>query len=418
MDRRKFIRVAGAQAGVLLGAGAYGPGPVAASALGGGRAPAIGRSSPEIVVIGAGAFGGWTAYHLQAMGHQVTLVDLYGPGNSRSTSGDETRGIRTGYGDNELWTRWAKLAIERWKEWDAAWGTKMFTTTSDVTMRAEWDPFLTATKEMWDRVGVRYEVIDYDEASYRFPQIELDGFTTGLFELDAGVGRSRYACLTVAEQFQRLGGQVMVAKADPGSANGRQLNELRLTPGDRLSAQTYVFAVGPWFPKLMPKLMEERIRIPLGHVFYFGAPPGDLRFSHPNMPSFNFPGVTGWPILDHDSRGFRVRTGGRPPEDPDLSVRWIAEEFHEPARRLLRERFPALGDAPILETRACHYETSISRQFIIDRHPDYDNVWIAGGGSAEGYKFGPVVGPYVAERVTGRETDPVLAETFSMPELP
>src|SRR5690606_14682769 len=115
MDRRKFIKVAGVQTGALL-AGAGCTTPAASSAL--PSAPGPRGASPEIVVIGGGAFGGWTAYHLQRLGHQVTLVDLYGPGNSRATSGDETRGIRTGYGENILWSRWAKEAIERWRAWD------------------------------------------------------------------------------------------------------------------------------------------------------------------------------------------------------------------------------------------------------------------------------------------------------------
>lgn len=410
MDRRQFIKAAGAQGAAIAAAGLASPAHAAS-------APAVrvgGAAAPEIVVIGGGAFGGWTAYHLQRAGHQVTLVDLYGPGNSRATSGEETRGIRTGYGDNVLWSTWAKEAIERWKSWDSEWGTRMFTTTGDLCMRADSAGFLDASMATWDSVGIRYERLDHAEASYRFPQMNLDGFAVGVFEPDAGVARARYACLTVAEQFQALGGEIVVAHADIGTRTGDRLDDIILRPGERLSAQSFVFAVGPWFPKLMPSLMADRIRIPMGNVFYFGAPPGDLRFNAPNCPSYNFPGVTGWPIVDHDSRGFRVRTGGRPGDDPDTSIRWIAEEFHEPARQLLAQRFPALADAPLLETRSCHYEISSTGNFIIDTHPEFSNVWIAGGGSAEGFKFGPVIGPYVADRVTGRNTDLVLAETFSL----
>ena len=78
-------------------------------------------------------------------------------------------------------------------------------------------------------------------------------------------------------------------------------------------------------------------------------------------------------------------------------------------------RFPALRDAPLLETWACHYELSTNRNFIVDRHPELENVWIAGGGNAEGFKFGPVIGEYVARRVLGLETDPALAEAFKLP---
>jgi mono/diheme cytochrome c family protein len=149
-------------------------------------------------------------------------------------------------------------------------------------------------------------------------------------------------------------------------------------------------------------------------VHYFGTPPGNDRFTFPNMPSFNFPGVTGWPALPPDNRGFRVRLRGDIATDPDASQRVFDREKDKLARDFVRQRFPLLLGAPLLETRACHYEMSASRNFIIDRHPQFDNVWFAGGGSAEGFKFGPVVGEYVAKRVAGLETDAKLAEAFSL----
>jgi glycine/D-amino acid oxidase-like deaminating enzyme len=79
-------------------------------------------------------------------------------------------------------------------------------------------------------------------------------------------------------------------------------------------------------------------------------------------------------------------------------------------------RFPILKDAPLLETRSCHYEQTSSRNFIIDRHPEMSNVWIAGGGNAEGFKFGPVVGEYAAQRVLGEEGDAEIAKGFRIPE--
>ena len=54
-----------------------------------------------IVVVGAGAFGGWTALHLLRRGEQVTLIDAWGPGNSRASSGGETRIIRGTYGPSQ-----------------------------------------------------------------------------------------------------------------------------------------------------------------------------------------------------------------------------------------------------------------------------------------------------------------------------
>ena len=118
LDRRDFLKIAGVGAGALLTGCATAPGFLRS-----------GRSSSNVVVIGAGAFGGWTALHLQRMGARVTLVDMLGPGNSRSTSGDETRGVRSSYGDRphgELWMQWARLAMTRWKEWDAQYAKPLW----------------------------------------------------------------------------------------------------------------------------------------------------------------------------------------------------------------------------------------------------------------------------------------------------
>ena len=69
---------------------------------------------------------------------------------------------------------------------------------------------------------------------------------------------------------------------------------------------------------------------------------------------------------------------------------------------------------PIVETRICQVEQTGNGDFLIDRHPDYDNVWIAGGGSGHGYKHGPMVGQYVADRVEGKPADAELAKTFAL----
>lgn len=427
LDRRRFLRLAGSGvAGLALGACTRRTSPEAA-------APAFVRGRPDVVVVGAGAFGGWTALHLQKMGARVLLVDKYGPGNSRATSGGETRGVRTSYGDRPhglLWARWGQEAIRRWHEWDRKWERqylpRVFFPTGDLVFRAESEPFVERCIEAWDQLDTPYEVLDLDEVRHRWSAFRLEGIGVVLHEPGAGVVRARRAMESVAEVFRHRGGELRIGRADPvDRANGR-LARLRLTPGESLSepvsAGQYVFACGPWLPKVFPDVMGNRVRIPLGHTYYFGAPEADPRWNFPNLPSWNFPGVTGWPALPLDHRGFRVRTGGRPEQDPDLSQRTVDPEFHDRPREFLAERFPELGDAPILETRACHYELSPTRNFIIDRHPEMENVWIVGGGSAEAFKFGPVSGEYVARRVLERPIPDLfgqadeLAEGFRIPE--
>ena len=430
LDRRGFVKTAAAGAGaVLVGGGVQEAGATARDRptprVTGRSAPWVRRKqTPDIAVVGAGAFGAWTALNLQQSGAQVTLIDQYGPANSRATSGGETRGVRTSYGSRGtglLWTRWASESIRHWLAWDELWQDmllpRVFFTTSDLIMRDEWDDFMEGIRNAWDQLGIAYEVIDADEIRRRWPVIDLTDITVALWEQDAGVVRARRAIESVAQVFQHEGGEVKIARAAMGPANGRQLGALQLDPDESLSAGTYVFALGPWYPKAFPELMGDRVRIPIGHVAYFRTPPGDNSYSYPNLPSYNFPGVTGWPALGPDNRGFRVRTGGRgrgdeADTDPDTSRRWLEPEELERPRAFVTQRFPGLAEAPISETRACHYEISVTRNFFFDHHPDFDNVWFAGGGSAEGFKFGPMVGQYMAGRVLGTETDPELIEAF------
>ena len=447
LDRREFLKIAGVGAGALI-----------AGCAGGGPAVVSGRPSSRasVVVVGAGAFGGWTALHLQRMGARVTLVDMYGPGNSRSTSGDESRGVRTSYGDRphgELWMQWAYESITRWKQFDAEFGipakNQIFFTTGDLLMRESWEPFLTQTRAWWEKNKIPHETLPVDEVRKRWPVLGIDDIQAVLYEPHAGVVRARRSTQLVAEVFQREGGKLLIGRVVPpvpGEFDGRSV---KLTSGDTLSADTFVFAVGPWMYKTFA-LMQNRMRTPIGTVVYFATPPGDSRFMYPALPSFNFPGTTGWAALPVDNRGFRVRGGGggggrgnqqagnqqpaaqpanpqpaapQPVQsatdnvaDPDLSSRWVAPERLTGPRNFVTRRFPDLKDAPIAQTWACHYEQTSSRNFIIDRHPGMASVWLAGGGNAEAFKSGPMLGEYIAKRVLGDEGNPEIAKQFRIPE--
>jgi sarcosine oxidase len=458
VHRRDFLKAAGVQAGlVAVGAktlGAAEPPPSTPNVTPGRflSAPAINGKTYDVAVIGAGAFGGWTAYWARKLGASVVLVDAYGPGNSRSTSGDETRGVRTSYGDRphgEQWMQWASRSIQRWKAWDDEWGRdlkmRLFVTTGDFIFRNEWENFTRTTRDLFVKNGIKHESVDVEIVKKEFPQFDLRGITACLYEAEAGVVRARRSTQCVAEVLQKMGGDVVVARAYPGPLENGRITNLILNTHETVKAQHYVFALGPWLGKTFPGLLGPRMRNPIGRVCYFSTPHGDNRFEFPNMPSFNFPGVTGWPTLPFDSRGLRVRGGGGgggggrggggggqgqqqqqqapaappviggPEQDPDLSDRYVDPLTVERARAFLAERIPLMKDQPLNETRACHYEQSSSRNFIIDRHPDMANAWIAGGGSAEAFKSGPVIGEYVARRVLNKDLEPQLAAGFRIP---
>lgn len=463
LARRDFVRLAGLGAGGALA----GIAPLAAAAAQPSatfpvHAPRRGRPRPigHVVVIGAGCWGGFIAWHLRKAGNRVTLVDQYGVANSRATSGDETRGIRSSYGDRtlsaELWVRWARESITRWREFDQEhgkrFGTRFFYTTGDLLLRPAPESFSTKSREIWDKLGVRYEALDEAEAQKRWPQINSQGNQVLLYEPDAGVARARDSVQAVVTLARDAGVEFRVGRVSPGPiANGR-MQYVTLQDGTRLAGDAYVFATGAWMHKTLPEFMGGKTLRPLGHVAYFGTPVDDQRFTFPNIPSWNVPGVTGWAALPADSFGFRVRgslrtqaaapgaggpagAAGAPPaapgaaappppppaasnpadSDPDLSARWTTDRQIDGARNVLKRYFPAMGDAPILATRACHYEISVNRDFIVDRIPGAENAWITGQGQAEGFKFSIVIGEYAAWRIMGDGGDPAIADAFRYP---
>jgi glycine/D-amino acid oxidase-like deaminating enzyme len=148
-------------------------------------------------------------------------------------------------------------------------------------------------------------------------------------------------------------------------------------------------------------------------VFLFGPPPGDARFTWPNLPVFSEASYYGFP--DFDRRGVKVcPVGGSVEMDPDSDERVVTPHYVRRAYDYVTRRFPGLRGQPVIETRVCQLENTVDEHFLIDRHPDFDNVWIAGGGSGHGFKHGPVVGEYIADRAMGRPADPVYERLFSL----
>ena len=265
--------------------------------------------------------------NLRRMGAKVTLVDAYGPGNARSTSGDETRGVRSSYGDKtgalgELWMLWAREAMKRWIAFDDEWGREfrlnLFHTTGDLIMRTEWDNFQLRTKVWWDKNKIPYQILNPDDVRKAFPVISMDDITAVLYEPDAGVVRARRAAQTAAAVFEKLGGKIVIGRATPSKISNGRLEEITLDTGQTLRADKFVFAVGPWLAKTFPDILAKKTRVPIGYVCYFGTPVGDERFTFPNLPSFNFPGVTGLggvagrqPRLPRARRRARANASGR-----------------------------------------------------------------------------------------------------------
>jgi glycine/D-amino acid oxidase-like deaminating enzyme len=390
-SRRSFLKTS-AIAGAVYMAGS----PTFASSL---------RAS--VIVVGAGAFGGWSALQLLREGAKVTLIDAWGPGNSRASSGGETRVIRATYGPVGIYTQMVARAVQLWQENEQRWNVKLFFRTGALRMAGTDDSYERAALPLLKEAGVRFEKLSTADCVKRWPQINFEDISWSIYEPDSGYLAARRGCEAVLNAFLKEGGQYQQAQATPGPIAANRMQGISITPSEILNADSYVFACGPWLGKVFP-FLESIITPTRQEVFFFGTAAGDLRFSDAQLPAWidggkhHFYGIPG-----NHWRGFKMADDARGPViDPTTMERHASDEGLAAARAYLRLRFPAMAGAPLVESRVCQYENSTDHNFILDHHPEAENVWIVGGGSGHGFKHGPVMGEMVSNAVLGLKVPP------------
>jgi sarcosine oxidase len=357
----------------------------------------------DCVVVGAGVFGAWTTWHLATQKQHVLLVDAYGAGHSRASSGGETRIIRMGYGAYEIYTRWSLRSLELWKALFRATNHALFLQTGVLWLAGERDTRLDETISTLRHCGVTLELLDRAALGKRYPQVNFANVSRGLLEPESGVLLARRAVACVMEDALRRGAQFEIAQvSSPQPRASHRLDFIETSSGARISAGQFVFACGPWLGKVFPELLGQRIFPTRQEVFFFGTPAGDSRFIPPFLPTWLFQEEEAYGMPDIEARGLKLaRDAHGEHVDPDTHSRLVSRAGVDWAQNFVARRFPALKAAPIVETRVCQYENTSNGDFLIDRHPELANVWLAGGGSGHGFKHGPALGEYLAGQMSG-----------------
>lgn len=370
-------------------------------------------SGLHVAVVGAGAFGGWTALALRQRGARVTLVEAHAAGHPRSSSGGETRVIRHMY-SNVRDVRMAARSLALWQQAQKSWSRRLLHVPGVLFMRqSPGRAFFEAAGRAMREAGVDYETLEPGDVNRRWPMIRLDGIEAAAFEPQSGYLLARRACHAVIEAFERAGGDYQIAAAAPGPLTAGRMSAVQLGDGCRLEADRIVFACGPWLGSLFPDLLAPHLRISRQEVFYFGTPAGDVRHGESEMPIWADFGDKFWyGIPGSERRGFKIADDTLGPEiDPEHDDRIPSAEGIESARAYIAERFPALSRAPLVDARVCQYTNTPDGAFILDRHPEAENVWFLGGGSGHGFKHGPALGELAAASVL---TDQVIEPGFAL----
>jgi glycine/D-amino acid oxidase-like deaminating enzyme len=366
---------------------------------------------PRVVVVGAGAFGGWSALWLVRRGARVTLVDARGAGHIHASSGGETRVIRALYGTNAAAMRLALRSMVLWREEQARLGVELYRERGVLWMTTtEDDASLRAALPLLREAGHPFEEMTPAAAARRFPVMHLDDARRVVLEPAAGYLLARRACETIAARVEAEGGTVLQGSVPPfafgaegaGSPPEERLQALRLADGRRLEADLFILALGPWLPEFLPSILGDRIRPTRQELFTFATPPGDARFGDDRLPTwidlgvalrYGIPAPAGQMKFGDDARGPRF--------DPTLGERTPSAEGERWARDYLARRFPALKNAPLVSAQVCQYECTADNQYLVDWIPATPNLLVAGGGSGHGFKNGPAIGELVSAIVLG-----------------
>lgn len=315
------------------------------------------------------------------------------------------------YGPNRIYTRWVARALELWRQADANWDTELYRRTGALWLCGADDGYVRAALPCLAEEGLKIHELALADARTRFPQVAFDGIERVWLEEDAGTLFARRACRLVADAFTAEGGEYAGLEARPLAIEGERLGAVRLSDGSRFEADAFVFACGPWLPRLFPELLGP-LRVSRQEVYYFGTPPASAAlFEAPALPVWMDMSLGYYGLPPSEHRGFKVADDRRGPAfDPTSGDRIPSEEGVRVARAFLARRFPALRDAPLLEARVCQYTSTADNHLVVDRHPRASDLWLVGAGSGHGFKLGPALGEHVASLLLdGAAPDPQLS---------
>ncbi len=346
----------------------------------------------DIVVVGAGIAGVMSALSLQRKGHRVKLVDRWEPGHPRASSSDYNRLFRSTHGADRMYTLWARQSRLRWMELQAELNCVLYVECGALVIatqrHSDWED---ATFATFDDLGVPYFRFDVDELRVRFPQFKFKDVAYGLYEPEAGALMAHRALIEVTKDFVRKGGTVQRAHVKTGE------NEELMIEGKPLEADLVVVCAGPWLGSMYPRTIAPLLDVVRQNIIYTSTPDGDTSYDSDRMPCWIDHGQSAYGAPSVEGHGVKAAIAWTEAIiDLDNDERVVDQATFTRTRQYLRNRLPGLSRERAVDQKACQIAMTPDTHFIIDHHPNYENVVIVGGCSGHLFKHGPVLGDFVA----------------------
>lgn len=356
----------------------------------------------DVIVVGLGAMGSATAYHLAKRGRRVLGLEAFAPLHRNGSSHGRTRGIREAYGESPAYVPLVQRAYALWRELEAESGQPLLTITGGVSVAAGDGVGHHANGGQYEsaaRYGLRIETLTADELMARYPGVRVPQGYHAVYDPHTGFLRPEACVATHLDLAARHGATLRYEEPVRGWAADGDGVRVETDRGTYRADRLAVLA-GPWAGRLLADLgLPLEVRR-MYNVYFEPTRPelyGADRFPvwGLGVPEGSYYGV---PYLPGD--GFKIgRHDAGEPCTPETARREVSAADIAALREVVETYLPgAVG--PVRETATCLYTMTPDGDFIIDRHPTHPQVAYASPCSGHGFKFSAAIGEIMADMAT------------------
>lgn len=360
----------------------------------------------DIVVLGVGAMGSATLYSLAKRGYHVCGIEQFGIAHDKGSAHGETRLIRKAYFEHPNYVSLLNNAYDEWEELNERTGLKLFEQNGLLIAGKSDSIVINGVKTCYSQHDLPHEILDVAEAQKRWPDINLPEATEVYYDPIAGYLHvekcvSEFCRLAVDEGATLFNDEKVIEwEADSNSP-------VMVTTDNRtLSADRLIITCGAWASEVLQSL-DLNLEIWRKLLFWHDAPDLDP-FRPGQFPSFFVEtdeyGFYGFPALSSAGVKIAEHYGKELVSHPEKINRRVNAGEESAVSDFVSQTFPKLRANPN-KSVVCMYTISPDENFIIDRHPENENVVFGAGFSGHGFKFAPVVGNILADLAIDGSTD-------------
>jgi sarcosine oxidase len=356
----------------------------------------------DVVVAGLGAMGSAIAFHLAQRNVRVIGLDRFVPPHDRGSSHGESRIIRQAYFEHPSYVPLVLRSYDLWRELESLTAQPLLRVTGGAMLGPAEGALVQGALQSARQHRLAHELLSAADVRARFPAFHPSDDMVGVYEPHAGVLFPEACVAAHLAAARRYGATVQYEEPLIGWKMQKDGIEIRTTKETYHAAQL-VLSIGPWLPQLLPALPFEIERQVL---FWFRPKERMHDFTPERCPIYIWESLSqqffyGFPDLGGGVKIGRHHRGERTTAD---TVRRHVDMDDETALRDLVSQYMPDANGEIIRSVVCLYTNTPDTHFVLDRHPEYANIWLASPCSGHGFKFASVIGEIVADLLTQGET--------------